>query len=410
MAAALPPATTVLHLTPGVLLRVETDRSITIERAGALPVTGSTHALAILEAFRRPQAIGQVVAALGSRMQGTQDWIDLTSQIAALYQDGVLAVVGEGPPAPAPGLTGPAAAELLRFHTRLLNDDTRTKAFVAAVRGAVRAGDVVVEVGTGTGVLAVTAARAGARRVYAIEAEAMADAAEAVFRDNAVGDRVELVRGWSTQVSLPERADVLVCELIGDAPLAERMVEIVLDARRRLLKPGARIVPERLGIFGLPVSIPEASLPRPLPSQEDLDRWQALYGVDFTSLRTGFRPARTFYVEPRLARDWPAMGGAVLLADVDFCAVRGSVVDRKVECRASRSGMLNGVLLYFELDLGCGLRLSTSPAEADDRTHWFNQVWVLPEDRTVKPGDAVSMAYRYRVAGAPDGVEVVGWP
>ena len=66
-------------------------------------------------------------------------------------------------------------------HARMLHDHRRTGDHLAAVAEAVRPGDVVLDVGTGSGVLAVAAARAGARRVYAVEASDIAEVAERVF-------------------------------------------------------------------------------------------------------------------------------------------------------------------------------------------------------------------------------------
>ena len=67
-------------------------------------------------------------------------------------------------------------------HARMLHDDRRTGDYLAALAAAVRPGDVVLDIGTGSGVLAVAAARAGARRVYAVEASDIAEVAGAGLR------------------------------------------------------------------------------------------------------------------------------------------------------------------------------------------------------------------------------------
>ena len=89
----------------------------------------------------------------------------------------------------------------------MLHDDRRTGDYLAALAEAVRPGDVVLDIGTGSGVLAVAAARAGARRVYAVEASDIAEVAERVFAANGVTDTVTLVPGWSREIELPEPAD-----------------------------------------------------------------------------------------------------------------------------------------------------------------------------------------------------------
>ena len=72
-----------------------------------------------------------------------------------------------------------------------------------------------------------------------------------------MADRITLIKGYSTKINLPERADVLVSEIIGDEPLEEEVLKVTMDARNRFLKPSARLLPCALQVFGLPVTIPE---------------------------------------------------------------------------------------------------------------------------------------------------------
>src|SRR4051812_12021176 len=122
--------------------------------------------------------------------------------------------------------------DVMQLHLEMLNDRTRTLSFIEAIRETVRPDDIVLDIGTGTGILAATAARAGARHVYAIEAGQIQKVARALFESNGLKDRITLIRGWSTQIELPERADVLISEVIGHEPLAEDVLETTADAIR----------------------------------------------------------------------------------------------------------------------------------------------------------------------------------
>ena len=65
-----------------------------------------------------------------------------------------------------------------------------------------------------------------------------------------------LIPGWSRQIELPERANLLVAEVIGNEPLEEEILETTLDARNRLLVPGARLIPNALTLLARPVCYP----------------------------------------------------------------------------------------------------------------------------------------------------------
>ena len=87
----------------------------------------------------------------------------------------------------------------------MLHDDRRTGDYLAALAEAVRPGDVVLDIGTGSGVLAIAAARAGARRVYAVEASDIAEVAERVFAANGVEDRSRSSPAGRGRSSCPSR-------------------------------------------------------------------------------------------------------------------------------------------------------------------------------------------------------------
>jgi protein arginine N-methyltransferase 1 len=124
-----------------------------------------------------------------------------------------------------------------------------------ALREVVRPGAVVVDLGAGTGILGFLALRAGAGRVYAIERHPILKLARAVAAENRFGDRVRFLSGDSRRVRLPERADLIVSDLVGVLGIDPEMAESVADARR-FLKRGGRFVPERSEVWIAPVRAP----------------------------------------------------------------------------------------------------------------------------------------------------------
>ena len=84
-----------------------------------------------------------------------------------------------------------------------------------------------------------------------------------------------LIRGWSRDIELPERADVLVAEVIGNEPFEEEILETTLDARRRLLKPDARLIPHTLELVARPLLIPDAEARQRAIGPRAIQRWRA---------------------------------------------------------------------------------------------------------------------------------------
>lgn len=233
---------TVVELSPGIRTRRDAAGHIIVDSPVGTIVDIGPQGFAILSNFSEALTLGDAIANLEETSGGTTVFAPAMGAINALIEERV--IVASGPDqAPTSGWADPVE------HARMLHDDRRTGDFASALAAAVRPGDVVVDIGTGSGVLALAAVRAGARRVYAVEASDIAEVAHRVFEINGVQDRVTLVRGWSRQIALPEPADLLVAEVIGNEPLEEEVLETTLDARRRLLAPDARLIPHALTLL-----------------------------------------------------------------------------------------------------------------------------------------------------------------
>jgi hypothetical protein len=391
-------------------LRVDLDDSRSVFSAGlSIVLDGDrffcpVHGLAILDVFSRPTSMREALDALKPRLTGPRDLIDLTNTIVSLYTHGLL--VEEQRSATAGAGFGTKAFDTARAHVVMLNDRARTESYLRAIAEVVRAGDVVVDIGTGTGVLAMAAARAGAAHVYAIEVGRIGQLARSLFAANGLADRITLVQGWSTQVTLPRRADVLVSEIIGNEPLSENVLEVTSDAVTRLLTPDARLIPNRLRILALPVAVPASDADRMFVSPVAAQNWSDWYGMDFTPLATAGRDAPSHsFIRPSRARSWTALAEPALLADLALESAQ-PIVERSVFAAATAAGEVNGVLVYFELELSPWTHLSVAPDRADEACSWLVPVWVLPHPVSVVAGDRLVISYTHRGPGMAGRVTV----
>ena len=154
---------TVLQLAPGIRTRWNAAGHVLVDSPVGTIVDIGPGGFAILSLFSRPLALGDAIAQLEAEQASSTDFAPTMSVINMLIEESSL-ITPEAGRAPMSGWADPVE------HARMLHDDRRTGDYLAALAAGVRPGDVVLDIGTGSGVLAVAAARAGARSVYAVEA------------------------------------------------------------------------------------------------------------------------------------------------------------------------------------------------------------------------------------------------
>ncbi|GFH07609.1 uncharacterized protein HaLaN_02437 [Haematococcus lacustris] len=127
----------------------------------------------------------------------------------------------------------------------MLEDHKRTGAYFQAVMSNRRQflNKVVLDVGTGSGILSIFAAKAGAKKVYAVEATDMAQHARKLVAHNKLENVIEVIQGTIETIDLPEKVDIIISEWMGYFLLRESMLDSVLVARDKFLKPGGALYP-----------------------------------------------------------------------------------------------------------------------------------------------------------------------
>jgi protein arginine N-methyltransferase 1 len=270
----------------------------------------------------------------------------------------------------------------LDAHGRMIDDAPRTDAYARALEKAVRPGDVVLDVGTGTGILAMIACRLGARRVYAIEPDEVIQVARELAAANGMADRITFIQGLSTAVDLPERADVLVADVRGALPLFHGSVATLVDARDRLLRPGATLVPRRERLYAAAVEAPEAHAGFVRP-------WNAApYGLDLSS---ALRRTLNSWGKAR-PRPEALLGEPAQWAELDYRTVTDTDAAGELDLPVLRPGTVHGASAWFESELADGVTLSTSPLS--EPTIYGTAFFPCARGVPVQPGDVVRLSLR----------------
>jgi type I protein arginine methyltransferase len=249
---------------------------------------------------------------------------------------------------------------------RMLADKPRMNFYNAAIARHIQPGDRVIDLGTGTGILAALASRRGAAKVYAIDHSTILDHAKRIAKHNGISN-VEFFRIHSSAFSTEEKVDVILHEQMGDCLFDEGMVTNIADLRDRLLKPGGRIVPSRFELYCEPVKLRDERL---VPFIWELD----VHGIDYSCMERD-RPQEPEYyhrsssdlgfVDHFLGVPEPALS-------VDLHTVNES--DLPLELRFSRTvmhdGRLDGYVVYFRANVDADLTLSSGPLDPARAPHW----------------------------------------
>ena len=281
---------------------------------------------------------------------------------------------------------------VLDEHREYLADAVRVSAFRQAIEEVVTPGDVVLDLGAGTGILGLMACRAGAKRVYAVDEGPIIGLAREIAWANGFQDRITHIKGLSTRVELPERVDVVLADQVGRFGLESGILEYFADSRARFLKPDGVMIPGEIGLVVAPVECGELF--------GQVDFWgRTPAGYDFRpalviAANTGY-PAR---FDPAHLLGAPARAISVRLSTASTAALSAEVV-----LVAARPGALHGIGGWFEAQLSPGVTLTNSPLAA--RPIFRRQVF-FPIARPVALEEHDQIGVRLRILPAAG---VVSW-
>jgi predicted RNA methylase len=144
-------------------------------------------------------------------------------------------------------------AKTLEEHHGYLSDAVKVERYRSAIQKAVQAGHVVIDLGCGSGLLGLMALEAGASKVFFVEEGAIIEVARKAVADAGYADNAEFFRVNSFELSLPEQADVVVCDHVGYFGFDYGILALLADARERFLKPDGIILPAQIELKLAPV-------------------------------------------------------------------------------------------------------------------------------------------------------------
>jgi protein arginine N-methyltransferase 1 len=291
---------------------------------------------------------------------------------------------------------------LLEYHGNMLSDRLRVESYARAIGALVTPGMRVLDIGTGSGLLAMLAAQAGASRVDAVEVAEVVELAERLVRHNDLADVVRLHRGLSYQLQLPARADLLVTETLGNFGLEEGIMGVALDARARLLAPGAPLIPARVRLEVAPVTLPG--------ERRKVDAWRAgVHGLDFSPVGPA---AASLLWYARVPPD-ALLGEAEPLGVVDLRTLTTPTFAGRARLVVERDGELHGLAGLFAAELAPNVWTGNRPGVG--APSWRQGLLPLDSPWRVRAGEALEVEvetwdngehWRWRVAAEGRALEL----
>lgn len=244
----------------------------------------------------------------------------------------------------------------------MIADETRVSAYAGAIRAAVRAGDHVLDVGAGFGFFSVVAAQAGAGRVDAVDTNPVVHLGRRVAEANNCGNRIFFHHLDAARLTLDRPADVIVSDLRGPTPFSGRSLQVLIDVRDRLLRPGGIVIPARDAVFVAPARVP-AVVGREVHAargREGVVMTPVERVLDDTPLRCAMQPGDL--LAP--GRPW---------ARIDYGAIDSAHVEGSVEWTFQEAECVSGLATWFDTELGNGFGFSSAPGAA---TQAYKQIYI----------------------------------
>ncbi|EFC40925.1 arginine methyltransferase [Naegleria gruberi] len=275
------------------------------------------------------------------------------------------------------------------IHEEMLKDGVRTNAYRDAImqNKHLFKDKVVLDIGCGTGILCLFAAKAGAKRVIGMDMSDIIDKARQIVADNGFSGVIELIKGKVEDVKeLPfgvEKVDIIISEWMGYFLLYESMLETVLYARDRWLAPGGYLFPDQCTMYVSGIEDSEYK-------KEKIEFWDNVYGFNFSAIKgDALREPLVDFVE----------GHQVITTQSKFLEIDLNTIQpgdlkymkRTFEFQSQYQEYCQALIAWFDcvFSRGCHKPVHFSTGPFTEGTHWKQTVFYLENDLPLNPNDQI---------------------
>ena len=272
--------------------------------------------------------------------------------------------------------------DLPQIHELMLSDRRRVEAYKRAIEKNVEKGDIVLDVGTGTGILACFAAKAGGR-VLAVDSTETVYLAKKIAKRNNLSEKIEFIKAYMEDIDIP-KVDCIVSEWLGIFGVQENLLPLIAHARDSFLKSKGRMLPHKVSLYITLIEEEEFHY-------QLTRKWHDIYGLnlsDFADVLVNDMyilniPKKKFLSKPQKIKDFN-----MYTANSSEFSITGNF-------RIERDGNCHGLGGWFKAEFPGDIILNTSPDNI--LTHWHQVYFPINKPLKVKRGDEIKVDFVSRV-------------
>jgi cyclopropane fatty-acyl-phospholipid synthase-like methyltransferase len=271
------------------------------------------------------------------------------------------------------------------IHEEMLKDEVRTLTYRNSMwhNKHLFKGKTVLDVGCGTGILSMFAAKAGAAKVIGVDMSSIVDYAKKIVEDNNMSDVVTIIRGKVEEIELPvPKVDIIISEWMGYCLFYESMLDTVLFARDKWLKPGGLMFPDKATLYVTAIEDRQYK-------DDKIHWWDDVYGFDMSSIR---KVALTEPIVDTVDRNQVVTNNC-LIREIDIQTIKKEEIPFQTPFRLQirRNDYIHALVTFFNIEFShCHKRVGFSTAPEAPYTHWKQTVFYLEDYLTCTKGEELT--------------------
>ncbi|XP_072032822.1 protein arginine N-methyltransferase 3-like [Amphiura filiformis] len=268
------------------------------------------------------------------------------------------------------------------IHEEMLKDKVRTESYRDFMydNKHIFTDKVVLDVGCGTGILSMFAAKAGAKQVIGVDQSDIIHQAIDIVRENGLSNVITLVKGRLEDIDLPvDKVDVIISEWMGYFLLFESMLDTVLYARDKYLVPGGIVYPDLCTLSLAALADQESHSSR-------IAFWEDVYGFKMSCMKTCvLEECSVEYAKAECVMSSAAM---IKCIDVSSVNIKDLEFSSEFKLEALRDDICTSIIAYFDIifEKNCTKTVMFSTGPGSEKTHWKQTVFPLRKPIALKKG------------------------